>query len=123
MRWLLKPWWFWSAAVFALVAVVMGYLFIPVQQRISQANCDRIQLGWSAEQAQELLGQPEEFVAEMSSPIRDWNAMVWQDEYGNAIFGYFDKRGMCAKSYLPSELSFSEKLKRRIERQIRTLWP
>jgi hypothetical protein len=78
MRWLMQRWWFRGGAAFTLVAVVMGYLFIPVQQRISQANCDRIQLGWSLGQAKEVLGEPEEFVAEMSAPIRDWDAIVWQ---------------------------------------------
>jgi hypothetical protein len=123
MRWLMQRWWFWGGAAFTLVVVVMGYLFIPVQQRISQANCDRTQLGWSLGQVKEVLGEPEEFVAEISAPIRDWNAIVWQDEDGNAIFAYFDERGMCAKNFLPSELSFSEKLKRRIRRQIRPIWP
>jgi hypothetical protein len=56
MRWLLKRWWFWSGAGFMLVAVVAGYLMIPIGNRISQANCDKIQPGWTSEQVEKLLG-------------------------------------------------------------------
>jgi hypothetical protein len=46
MRWLLRRWWFWAGTGFILVAIAAGYLVIPVGEgRISQANCDRIQLG------------------------------------------------------------------------------
>jgi hypothetical protein len=58
MCWLLKRWWFWAGAGFMLVAVAAaaGYLLIPVDEgRISQASCDRLQLGWSPHQVASLL--------------------------------------------------------------------
>jgi hypothetical protein len=57
MRWLLKRWWFWGGTGFMLVAVCAGYLLIPVGEGgISQANCDRIQLGMKVEDVSILLG-------------------------------------------------------------------
>jgi len=45
MRWLLKHWWFWCGTGFMLVAVVAGYLVIPVHKgRISQGNFDKFKL-------------------------------------------------------------------------------
>src|ERR1700732_4335993 len=58
MNWLLKRWWFWAGTAFMLVAVCAGYLLIPVEKpRITQENCDKIQLGWSPEQVVNLLGE------------------------------------------------------------------
>ena len=55
MRWLLKRWWIWGGTGFVLVAIVADYLVIPVSEdRLSQANCDRIQLGMSKEQVSEV---------------------------------------------------------------------
>src|ERR1700737_3614484 len=60
MRWLLKRWWFWTGAGVILVAKAVGYLLIPIGEgRISQASCDRIQLGWSPRQVGNLLGENE----------------------------------------------------------------
>jgi hypothetical protein len=121
MRWLLKRWWFWAGTGFMLVALVVGYLVIPVGEgRVSQASCDRIQLGWSPDQAEKFMGE--------RVPTGGWsgNAKVWEDEDGNAILVHFDQRGIYAKTFLPSEheRSFSETLRRRIKRRIRAAgWP
>src|SRR2546421_8728147 len=60
MRGLLKRWWFWSGLGLIFVAMMAGYLLIPVvEPRITQANCDKIQMGWSPEQVINLLGEHE----------------------------------------------------------------
>jgi hypothetical protein len=56
MCWLLKRWWFWAGAAFILVVILAGYLLIP-EPRISQANCDRIQNGWSKKEVEQLIGE------------------------------------------------------------------
>src|SRR5467141_1045877 len=46
MRWLFIRWWFWAGTGFMLVAVVAGYLVIPVSEGgINQATCDKIDIG------------------------------------------------------------------------------
>jgi hypothetical protein len=48
MRKLLKRWWFWAGIGFCLVAIVVGSFLIPFGDgRISQAACDRIEIGWT----------------------------------------------------------------------------
>jgi hypothetical protein len=48
----------WLLATVLLAAVVgAGYLVVPVgEARIGQATCDRIQIGWTHSQVEELLG-------------------------------------------------------------------
>ncbi|HEV3081683.1 MAG TPA: hypothetical protein VGY66_18030 [Gemmataceae bacterium] len=138
MRWLLKRWWFWAGTGFMLVAVVAGYLLIPVGEAppigISRAGCDKIRFGMSLEELAELLGdwQYAELVGigESQSDI-----LTWVDEDDNRIVvklnimtvrnGALARRdfGVTRKQFVRSELSFVELMKRRIERRIRALWP
>jgi hypothetical protein len=51
MRSLLKRWWFWSRMLFFFLVLTAGCLLIPLgASRISQANCDKIQLGMTPTQ-------------------------------------------------------------------------
>ena len=47
----------WLVATVLLVAVVgAGYLVVPVS-RISQATCDKTQIGWTLPQVEETVGE------------------------------------------------------------------
>jgi hypothetical protein len=129
MNWLLKRWWFWAGTGFMLVAVCAGYLLIPVEKRrITQENCDKIQLGWSWEQVVDLLGIQEqarkhELSAHVS--VMRW----WEDEDGNGIRVVFESENgfnssaLTIKEFIPTTLSFGERIRRRVERRIRAFWP
>jgi hypothetical protein len=130
MRWLLKRWWFWAGTPFMLVAVCVGYLVIPVGEgRISQATCDKLQLGMTHEEVKSLLGNRCLGVAVSIEPPC---AVTWfvdkDDEFpdGNVIIVTF-KLGwddtVTRKEFRPAKVPFHVLLKRRIERRIRTLWP
>ncbi|HEV3447116.1 MAG TPA: hypothetical protein VG099_20925 [Gemmataceae bacterium] len=129
MRWLLKRWWFWGGTAFMLVAVCAGYLLIPVGEgRISQANCDNVRLGMRGEQVIELLGDGQ--LRGMDQLIESLGADVdliwetsWTDEDLNEIEVDFLNGRVTRKLFVPSSLSFLERMKRRIERRIRALWP
>jgi hypothetical protein len=135
MGWLLKRWWFWGGAGFMLVAVCAGYLLISVgDDLISQANCDKIQLGWSREQVEDLLG-PAFYrsrdcgslgivkdngwltIEQKTGPVLSSSAfMLWKDEDGT-IAAAFEEGRVTQKGFAAPSLSF------RIERRIRALWP
>jgi hypothetical protein len=125
MRWLMKRWWFWAGTGFMLVAVVAGYLLIPVGEgRISQAACDRIQIGMTHEQVCELLHEKHVLNVIL---LRDF----WGDDDGNSIEVNFDGEqihgtepiGVIRKEFRANQVSFYERMKRRIERRIKALWP
>jgi hypothetical protein len=137
MRWLLKRWWFWGGTGFMLVALVAGYFLIPISQGcISQANCDKIQLGMREGDVYMLLGlgDPDaepvvryefldiDLLVDVLPPRRD--AVLWEDEDGNEIRVRLDDKGfVTAKRFVPSTTKpvFHERMKRRIERRIRAL--
>jgi hypothetical protein len=125
MRWLLKRWWFWAGTGFMLVAACAGYLVIHVgSSRITQENCDKIQGRWSREQVVSLIGNPTNGA---------FSYLIWEDEDGNSIFVEFsippippfwpEQVGFVTKKrFVPTKLSFFERVKRRVERRIRALW-
>jgi hypothetical protein len=86
--------------------------------RITQANCDRIQLGWTPEQVVELLGPH-------YLPKGPWDALGlgWEDDEGNFILVTFDKRGVILKNFEPTTLTFFEKITRRFKRRSEVVWP
>jgi hypothetical protein len=127
MRWLLKRWWFWAGPGFILVALAVGYIMIPIEQGpISQANCDRIQLGMTLGQVCEIL--PHWWTNERDEGPRQ-NTLIWVDEDRNKILVTIELANdyvtlnVTAKRFEPSELSFLERTKHRIERRIKALWP
>jgi hypothetical protein len=131
MHWLLKRWWFWTGTGFMLVAVCAGYVVIPVGEGgISQASCDRIQLGQDAMETTLFLvhGDRDGTLAMMTEKL-DENlesaiTLTSFDYLGNQIVLRCDgKCKIIEKDFTPSQLSFFEKAKRRIERRMRALWP
>ena len=123
MRWLLKRWWFWIVAGFMVVALVVGYLVIPFGEgQISQANCDRIQLGWSPRQVGSLLRDNE--ILNLPDRAQVFGiGLTARDEDGNRIEVRFTSLGVTHKKYVPTNLSFLECVKGRVERRLRALWP
>ena len=55
MRWLLKRWWFWGG-VALLIGMVLLAVFNLRPHRVTEANLDRIMLGMSRSQVEEILG-------------------------------------------------------------------
>jgi hypothetical protein len=126
---LLKRWWFWAGAGFMLVAVVAGYLVIPVGEgRISQASCDRLQLGWSPHQVASLLRE-NEFLGSgrVQEPIAIGLSLGDEDgnriEVGFATFNGSDQLRLTRKKFVPTNLSFLERVKGRIERRLKAMLP
>jgi len=130
MRWLLKRWWLWAGAGFMLVAICAGYLLIPVGEgRISKATYNKIRLGWTPKQVGDLLGLMDGTQTTlvcgppyMPSEIVGKCWLSWEDEDGNEIGVAFDSNGVINKNFTPTNLTFFEVKKRRIERRIRALW-
>jgi hypothetical protein len=126
MRILQNRWWVWATVLFLPLVILAGYLLIPVSpDRISQANCDKIQLGWTWVQVEELLGQSGSGYISTGRMT-----MEWHDEDGNRIrvdlrcvLLDLDNLKVTQKTYTPTDLSLSERLKRRVERRIRAIWP
>jgi len=117
MVWLLKRWWFWAGTGFMLVAVCAGYLLIPVREgRISQAACERIQLGMTIAEVEELLGEKKPL--DERFPVK---GIDWMDDDGNLIDVEFDGRVVTGKTFF--DIPLTERMKRRIERRIRAIWP
>ena len=57
MQGLIMRWWFWLGICFFHVTIAAGYLLIPLTPPlISQANFDKIKVGWTSDQVTELLG-------------------------------------------------------------------
>src|SRR5438132_13324580 len=131
MRTMFKRRWLWATTLLAAV-VGVGYLLVPVREsRITQANCDRIQLGWTCEQVNALLGESLGGVNRGGSLLLldeegkgDIDiSFLWADDDENAIEVLF--RGewrVASKRYTVSTLSLAERVRRRIERRIKMLW-
>jgi hypothetical protein len=122
MRWLLKRWWFWAGTGFMLVAVMAGYLLIPVERnRITEANYDKIQHEWSKGEVEELLGTPKVRLEGTQITV-----LTWVNEDGDSIEVIFYGRGVVHKRFYPRDSDLSEspwdRMKRRVERRIRALW-
>jgi hypothetical protein len=131
MCWLLKRWWFWTWTGFMLVAVCAGYLVIPVGEGgISQASCDRIQLGQDAMETTLFLvhgdkdGRHAMMMEQLDENLESAITLTSFDYLGNQIVLRCDgKSKIIEKNFIPSQLSFLEQAKRRIERRIRALCP
>jgi hypothetical protein len=134
MRRLLNRRWF-SLAMLALIGIIgAGYLLIPANEfGVSTANFKTIQPGWTAKQVEELLGRCILSVTDSEGPIiaddagrvltsTTWS--VWRDEDGNTIQVDFDYRGVVTdKTFVASDLSLCARVKRRIERRLKSLSP
>ena len=130
VRWPLKRWWFWAGMGLVLVAVVGSYLLLP-DPRISLASCRKIQRGWSTEQVVNLLGKPQfgelPLPADCDPERQSWVNVIWCDEDGNVILVTFNmdevEPRVASKEFGQNQLSFFERMRGRIERRIRALWP
>jgi hypothetical protein len=125
MRWLLKRWWFWAGAGFMLVALVVGYFAVPVGgDRISQVSCDRIQPGMTLKDVESLLGDD---CLPHGGSITSFLVVSWFDDDRNVITVAFkpawEDDEVTAKEFHRTKLPFQARLKRRIQRRIRALWP
>jgi hypothetical protein len=115
VRGLIKRWWFWLGICFFHVAIAAGYLLIPLNPpRISQANFDKIQLGWTSDQVTELLGY-----YSFSGGFRAQVDANWWGDDDNQIEIWFNEGLVTGKQFVPTKLSAFEQLKRRIEKRIR----
>jgi len=130
MRWLLKRWWFWTEIGFMLVALCAGYVLIPVERAIfSQETCDKIQLGWSEDQVEEELlcgnceGNARSDYDKDGVLANKYAVSIWRNDEGDAIRVAFDRTGVIEKGFTPSNLSLLMRMKVRIARRIRALWP
>jgi hypothetical protein len=139
MRWLLKRWWFWTGAGFILVAIAAGYFVIPIgEDRISQATCDRIQLGMKYEEVKSLLGNDlpcmfpgsrtrTAYIFYHAASLSGPHDVSWFDDEGNEILLVFEggsrDPSVASKGFRRAKLPLYERIKRRIERRIPALWP
>jgi hypothetical protein len=113
----------WLLASVLLAAVIgAGYLLVPVREsRISRANCDKIQVGWTKTQLEALLGDAaEQLFLLTTNPVLV--EASWQNDDGDEIKVTFDRsvRTM-RKRFTPTTLSLFEVAKRRIVRRLRAL--
>jgi hypothetical protein len=120
MRKLLKRRWLWVTLLLAVV-ITAGYALLPATGvRISGATCDKIQLGWSEKQVNELLPH----TVHIYRSDRDGNGCLWGDENGNLILIWFARDARVSeKEFRPTDLSLLEIARIRIENRIRALWP
>ncbi|HEV3079794.1 MAG TPA: hypothetical protein VGY66_08445 [Gemmataceae bacterium] len=121
MSCLLKRWWFWGATGFMLITVCAGYLFIPVPSRITQADCDKLELGWTLEQVIEAVGEKHLFLD------LGWE-VYFADDDNNIIVTKFrytqdGSRLLRNRYFEPTQFSFLERTKRRFDRRLRALRP
>jgi hypothetical protein len=98
-----------------LLAVLgLGYLLTrPGPSRISQANCDAIQFGWTYAQVDELLGA-------RRNEYDGWS--IWEDDGGNYIIVEVAGDGrVTGKRFGTDNLSPHERLYRQARRRIREI--
>jgi hypothetical protein len=112
-----------------VAVLAAGWLLIPFDApRISQANCDKIQEGWSEKQVEDLVGSYTLCIGEGGGMIgsvvqRSSDSKMWRDGDGNSIHVSFNNERVTDKSFAASELSFSEQMKARIQRRLKAVWP
>jgi len=136
----LKRKWLLLFALFVAAVLVAGYLLIPVDEgRITQANYDKIQAGWSEKQVEDLLGRHSYWMSHDRmefAPTESYRQLLvqdsnrffwlgWSDEDQNEIMVGFnqDADKVSDKGFCPSPLTSWEKLKGRIKRRLKAVWP
>ena len=116
------------AALLLSAIIAAGYLLIPVNETgPSKANFDRIQNGWSEREVAELLGgyaSSDGFESGLiGGPTHVSTTMMWTDDESNEIRVQFNQGVVTDKILTASDLSLWERLKRRVSRRVRGLWP
>jgi hypothetical protein len=125
MQRLFRRGWLWATVLLPAV-VGAGYLLVPVGAgRISQATCDKIQVGWRSEQVMELLAPSDALNILWPGPkaVTTPLGYYWDDEDGNVIVVWYRDGCVSGKKFEPTKLSFFELVKGRVSRRIRALWP
>jgi hypothetical protein len=108
MRCLPRRWWFWMGMGFLFAVLADGYFLIAVAgSKITQANCDKIQLDWTLTEVVGFIG---------AECIMCQSDVVWTDDDGNRIVVTFANRHAVKKLFEPSNLSFAERVNRRLKR-------
>jgi hypothetical protein len=90
--------------------------------RITQENCDKIQLQWTPQQVVELLG-PHSYVPFEPMEPGEFLSLSWNDDDGNMIAIKFAYEGVCSKRFEPTKVPFFHLVKSRVEHRIRAFWP
>ena len=115
----------WLLATMLLATVVgAGYLVVPVGQgRVSQASCDKIQVGWTETHLDALLGGSDSKLFDLTTNQPVLLEAGWRNEDGDEIkVSFGGSLRATGKSFTPTKLSVFELAKRRIERRMRALW-
>jgi hypothetical protein len=121
----MKRRWLFLFAVFVAAVLGAGYLLIPVGEGITQANCDKIQKGWSEKECEELVGKYTTGFkggGMLYGDPRFSAYKVWSNYDGDRISVVFDKGGVIEKHFTPGDLSLVERIKRRIQRRLPAWW-
>jgi hypothetical protein len=123
MRNILKRRWFWATVLLAAV-VGVAYLVIPVNETgVSKANFDRIRKGWTEQQVEELLGARASGRAVRARLPGTATDLWWGDEFDLIVVG-IDEGVVTEKDfYTASDLTPLERVKRRVMKRLRALWP
>jgi hypothetical protein len=100
----------WLSAA-ALLAVIVGasWWLLPPRSRITQENCDKIQLGWTYEQVVDLLGDHWPYGIQGAAQAGA------SDEDDNYILVEFKNGRVTGKRFQPTTLSLIGRIKHRIE--------
>jgi len=121
----MKRRWLLLFGVFVGVVLAAGWLLVPFEApRTTQANCDKIQKGWSEKEVEELLGAKHTggFVGVgmlIGDPPQNVSAYkLWSNDDGDIICAFFNEQGVIEKNFTRGELSLVERIKRRIQRRL-----
>jgi hypothetical protein len=118
-----KLWQFWPAIVFVFVAMAVGYLLIPVHgSRIGKLTCDKIQLGWSKENVEALLG-PQSYPPKDFDRFAEQRIAVWHNYDGDRIMVVFEQNRVVQKSFAESAASLEQRTESQIRQRLRGLMP
>jgi hypothetical protein len=126
----MKRRWLLLFDVLVVAVLAAGWLLVPLAEpRIGRKNFEKIQLGWTVQQTEDLLGD------RGLSGLPEYTEIdfLWLDDQLTGIYVKFDRRHcVTEKHFVPSALSLFERLKRRIQLRahvtgvrggIQAIWP
>jgi hypothetical protein len=119
----MKRRWLLLFAVFVMTVLLTGWLLVPLAEpRIGRKNFEKIQIGWTVQQVEELLGDQGR-LSELPE-YTEIDGVLLDDDQLTGIYLKFDtKHRLTEKHFIPSKLSLFERLKRRIQPRIQAMWP
>jgi hypothetical protein len=120
-----KRWHFWLSFIFALwLAASAVMIHATARGGLNQACCDRIRLGMTFSEVRELLeDNSRECRSVTRMPFSNADFTSWYDDDRNRITVGFDRigGGVTEKEFHATDLSFFERLKRRVKRHVQAL--